>query len=209
MLNITYGNIKIFFSNEINGGGITFNDEFLNAIKFIFKDRSITQVNHIYEFCAGPGFLGFSCLSKGLCNRLTLSDINQKAIDACNQTVKYNNLEDKVNVILSDGLNDIPHQQFDLIIANPPHLNPNISLTDLIPDVPPVIYTDQNWAIHEKFYNNVKYYLHNDSDILFIENIVGNGQEIFKNQISEAGLTLEAIFSYPESDNYFVWSKID
>lgn len=209
MLNVTYNNIKVFFTEDTNGGGLNFNDEFLDAIKFIFKDKSIKKVDHIYEFCAGPGFFGFNCLAKGLCNRLTLSDVNQKAIDACNETIKHNNLEDKVNVILSDGLDSIPPQKFDLIISNPPHLNPDISLDKLIPNVPKIIYSDLDWLIHKNFYDNVKYYLHSNSNILFIENIVGNGQEIFKNQIADAGLILEGIFSYPKSDNYFVWSRLD
>ena len=60
MLNVTYNNIKVFFTEDTNGGGLNFNDEFLDAIKFIFKDKSIKKSRITYtNFVSGPGFFWF------------------------------------------------------------------------------------------------------------------------------------------------------
>ncbi len=206
MLDITYGDIKVFYEKELDGGGIKFQKEFSYAIK-----DTVKKANHIYEFASGPGFLGFSCLAKGLCNRLTLSDINSKAIDICNKTIKHNNLYKEVTAIQSDGLKNIPYPhrlyKFDLVISNPPHINNDKPVKNS--DTPSIIYNDYQWEIHENFYKNIKKYLNKDASILFIEHIVGRGQEVFIKQIEENNLTLEGIFNYPNSDMYFVWTKND
>ena len=204
MLDITYGDIKVFYEKELDGGGIAFQKEFSYAIK-----DTVKKANHIYEFASGPGFLGFSCLAKGLCNRLTLSDINSKAIDICNKTIKHNNLYKEVTAIQSDGLKNIPYPhslyKFDLVISNPPHINDIIKDTDVSSN----IYHDPQWQIHEDFYKNIKKYLNKHASIIFLEHNSGKGQEIFIKQILKNNLIVEGIFNYPQSDMYFIWTRND
>lgn len=61
-----------------------------------------------FEWCAGPGFIGFSLLAYGLCDAVVLADINPDAVRCSLETVKRNRLEARVRVFQSDNLDGIP-----------------------------------------------------------------------------------------------------
>ena len=44
----------------------------------------------VYEWCAGPAFIGFSLLGHGLAETLCLADINPEAVEACRRTIADN-----------------------------------------------------------------------------------------------------------------------
>ena len=114
---IKYGDIVVYYNEPLHGGGMTFGQEFISAVK-----NKVGHSERIFEFCAGPAFIGFSLLAEGLCDKLTVADVNPEAVEACNMTVKENGLVDKVNVYLSDCLDDIPEtEKWDLVVSNPPH----------------------------------------------------------------------------------------
>jgi len=113
---INYKNIELSYLLRLNGGGIIFAYEFVHIVS-----KKIGKVDHIFEYCAGPGFIGFSLLANNLCDRLTLADTNPVAVEAIKETIKNNNLQDKVTVYQSDCLDAIPeNEQWDLVVGNPP-----------------------------------------------------------------------------------------
>src|SRR5215467_9087861 len=114
---IKFREISVVFEPALDGGGSTFGQEFIQVV----ADR-IGPSQHIFEFCAGPGFIGFSLLAHGLCEKLTLADINPEAVQACRRTIADNALSDRVSVYCSDNLQDIPAaEKWDLVVSNPPH----------------------------------------------------------------------------------------
>src|SRR6476646_6270546 len=94
---VKYGDIAVNYVPEIDGGGMTFGQQFLKVLP-----PRTGRVKHAFEFCAGPGFIGFAMLAAGLCERLTLADVNPAAVRACEQTIRENGLGDRVKVYLSD-----------------------------------------------------------------------------------------------------------
>ena len=99
-----------------------------------------------YEWCAGPGFIGFSLLAHGLCETLCLADVNPEAVAACRRTVRENALDDRVSVYRSDNLADIPAaERWDLVVSNPPHFD------DRSPGQ--LRYHDPRWSIHRGFFD--------------------------------------------------------
>ncbi|MBU1996589.1 MAG: hypothetical protein KKF78_05490, partial [Candidatus Omnitrophica bacterium] len=52
---IKYKDICVYFMDYLNGGGSGFGQQYLRVLK-----ERVGIVEHIYEFCAGPGFIGFS-----------------------------------------------------------------------------------------------------------------------------------------------------
>ena len=56
----------------------------------------------LYEWCAGPGFIGFSLLGHGLCDSLCVADINPEAVAALRRTVATNGIGGQVSVYHSD-----------------------------------------------------------------------------------------------------------
>ena len=109
--------IKVYYSEELDGGGASFGQDYLD-----FISKNFPPQQRIFEWCSGPGFIGFSLLAKGLCDTLCLADVNPLAVEACQKTIRLNRLEEKAKVYLSDNLKDIPlFEKWDLVVANPPH----------------------------------------------------------------------------------------
>ena len=114
-----YNGLKVAYLPKLDGGGSETYKEFIVIVK-----KTIGKVDRICEFCAGPSFIGFSLLAEGLCNSLCLVDINPEAIKAIQETIKLNNLQDKVTVYQSDGLSNVPKtEKWDLVVSNPPHFH--------------------------------------------------------------------------------------
>ena len=110
--------IDISYRSELDGGGTEFGQQFIPFL----KSRGMPKQKRTFEWCCGPGFIGFSMLGNGLCETLCLSDINPAAVSSCQHTVRVNKLSDRVSVYQSDNLKSIPRSEmWNLIVSNPPH----------------------------------------------------------------------------------------
>src|SRR5262249_328153 len=115
---VNYGDIRVHYKYHLDGGGRTFGLGYLS----LFRDLNLPRQQRIFEWCAGPGFMGFGLLGYGFCDTLCLADINPEAIEACRRTVAENGLADRVAIYSSDNLDGIaPTEQWDLVVGNPPH----------------------------------------------------------------------------------------
>ena len=74
----------------------------------LLRKRNMPKVARAFEWCAGPGFIGFSLLAHGLCDTLCLADVNPEAVAACRRTIARNGLAGKAAAYVSDNLKDIP-----------------------------------------------------------------------------------------------------
>lgn len=191
-LKINYKNIKVSYSWRLNGGGIILAHEFVRVVS-----RKIGRVGHVFEYCSGPGFIGFSLLANNLCDKLTLSDINPKAIEAIKETIKNNNLQKKVTVYQSDCLDSISKdEQWDLVVSNPPW--------DLLPakrqwysfyrNKKNIIVCDPEGRVHEKFYRDVNKFLKPGGSIIFVESSEFTNVNCFNNMIGDNGLRVVESF---------------
>ncbi|MDO8482058.1 MAG: class I SAM-dependent methyltransferase [bacterium] len=213
---VHFRNVAVYYHPNLDGGGITFGQEYIQVVK-----EKIGKVNHIFEFCAGPGFIGFSLLANGLCDRLTLADINPEAVKACKETVKRNNLGSKVSVYQSDCLDQIPEsEKWDLVVGNPPHwwtASEEVYKSD-------IRKFDPDLRIHKRFYKDIKRFLKPDGTVLLQENKHATRSEDFIPMIKENGLEIIEIFRGPtasvismllkgknpkwrKSGYYFIWCK--
>ena len=118
--------ITVFYTDDTDGGGITFGQDYVPAIKRKYPDRKFSKV---FEWCSGPGFIGFTLLSHNLCDSLCLNDLHDPALELANTTKMHpdNNCADCVSIYLLKDLSLLPaHEQFDLVVSNPPHFNKNV-----------------------------------------------------------------------------------
>lgn len=197
---ITYGDIDVAFAGDLDGGGMSYGQQFIPTVS-----ERIGHVDRVFEWCAGPGFIGFSLLASGLCDTLCLADKNPAAVAAARATVEANRLGDSVSVYESDCLESIPtDESWDLVVGNPPHAG----TSKPSPAIPrrPVIYTDQGWDIHRRFYRQVPSFLRPGASVLVIENRTYSQPKDFEPMITDAGLglfdTFDAIATF-----YFIWSR--
>lgn len=186
-LSVDYNKIKVFYTLVLDGGGRTFGQDYLTVVPRLFG-----KVNTICEFASGPGFIGFSLLAHGFCNKLCLIDINPQAIETCKETIKVNHLESMVTTYVSDVLDKIPlKEKWDLVVSNPPHFGG--SFTGKKSDI---LLIDHKWIIHRRFYQKVKDHLKHDGSVLFVENSHGSAPDIFKKMINEGGLAFISVFRH-------------
>jgi hypothetical protein len=97
---VRFGDIDISYRSELDGGGTEFGQQFIPFLTSL----GMPKQKRAFEWCSGPGFIGFSMLGHGLCETLCLSDINPAAVSSCQHTVRVNRLGDRVSVYQSDNL---------------------------------------------------------------------------------------------------------
>ena len=176
---IKYKDIEVSFLWRLNGGGIIFAYEFVHIIS-----QRIGKVGHVFEYCAGPGFIGFCLLANNLCDRLTVADVNPLAVDVLKDTVKNNNLQDRVAVYQSDCLDAIPAtEQWDLIVGNPPWVLDSKNTKE-------ITVCDPDSRVHKKFFQDIRKHLRPQGTILLIESTWYTTVDSFKDMIEGNGLKL-------------------
>ena len=182
-----YAGVRVSYKQHLDGGGSTFGQDFVPLL----RRRGMPKVARAFEWCAGPGFIGFSLLAQGLCDTLCLADVNPEAVAACQRSVARNRLEAKVAVYLSDNLEDIPAaEQWDLVVSNPPHF--------IDSGIGHLRYHDPDWRVHRGFFGTVARHLKPGGVVVLQENNAGSTPDTFTPMIADAGLRL--VFVQDASD---------
>jgi methylase of polypeptide subunit release factors len=175
----TYAGLRVAYKAHLDGGGSTFGQDFLPVL----QGRGMPKAARAFEWCSGPGFIGFSLLAHGLTETLCLADINPEAVAAARKTVADNRLESRVAVHHSDNLKDIPpSEQWDLVVSNPPHFG-DVGFRQWR-------YDDPDWRVHRDFFGSIASHLKPGGVVVLQENNDGSTPETFATMIKEAGLKM-------------------
>jgi methylase of polypeptide subunit release factors len=191
---ITSGQSKlsVFYHSWMDGGGTWFGQEYVDIIRDRYPGRVFERC---YEWCSGPGYIGFNILDHGLCGSLCVSDVYQPAIQAVHETIKNNKLHN-VSAYATGTVSQLPeNEKFDLVVANPPHF-----LTCPGDENYQRIAVDQNWTAHQEFFANIGQHLLPNGIILLQENQSGsmNREQDFEPFIDAAGLQITAVVDSPK-----------
>ena len=193
-------NFDVFYTNKTNGGGDYFAIEYIDITKEWY-----TSVDHVLEWCSGPGFIGFGMLASGLAKNVTLSDMYLPAIELAQQTKENNpTFTNNINVVQGKSLENV-EGTFDLIVSNPPHwpsseeaansLGFDSTQFGHVED----ILVDPNWHSHKEFFIKAKSLLATNGRILLQENYKGSTPETFRLMTQQAGLKIS---TYTKSEMY-------
>ena len=176
---VIYGGIRVHFKKHLDGGGRDFGQDFIPFL----RSRQMPRQQRVFEWCAGPGFIGFSLLACGLAETLCFADINSEAVAACGRTIAENGLATRATVYHSDNLKDIPDsERWDLVVSNPPHFS-----DDWIGDLRSY---DDDWRIHRDFFSAIGRFLKPGGVIVLQENNRGSTSETFRRMIEASGLSI-------------------
>jgi methylase of polypeptide subunit release factors len=190
MMTFNANGIQVHYDSWMDGGGTWFGQEYVDIIQQRYPAR---KFDCCYEWCSGPGYIGFSILAHELAQNLCLSDRYDSAIDhAVTATVRHNRLQDRVSAYVGSSLCILPeHEQFDLVVANPPHY-----LECPGDDNYQRIAVDVNWQAHQDFFAHIGQHLTDDGIILLQENQAGslNGVEDFRPFIEHNNLKITDCF---------------
>lgn len=184
--------LRVFYHSWMDGGGTWFGQEYVDII----RERYCGQVfERCYEWCSGPGYIGFNILDHGLCRSLCMSDVYQPAIQAVHETIKNNQL-DNVSAYANGTVGALPdYEKFDLVVANPPHF-----LSCPGDENYQRIAVDQNWMAHQEFFANIGQHLLPNGIVLLQENQSGSldREQNFAPFIDAAGLKITAVIDSPK-----------
>jgi len=204
---VVNNDITVYFGRDMDGGGTSFAAEMHNVVRYLYPTRVF---NNCFEWCSGPGYIGFEMLSRGICNNLFLGEIYKPCVTAIEKTManlpdKYKN---KVSVSHLHCLDVLPgNLEFDLVVSNPPHWNTvgetmasKIKFLDRTS-------ADSDWAIHKNFFINIKKHLAPNGVILLLESSYASGPDSFREFIEAAELTITKVF-WKEGANDFYYLEI-
>ena len=207
-----WSKMQIFYSSvqwtssshlpHLDVGGTAFGQDYIPVVR-----QLIGRGNRAFEFCAGPGFIGFSLLAHGLCRSLCLSDTNPEAVAVARETIKRNGLENRVSVYESDALDQIPpSEKWDLVLSDLPHFADQFAGS--------IRRFDPSWSIHRKFYASLKPHMNPGCTVLVQENYEGSNESDFTDMIRAGGLRYDGSFMYADPQRrkcldtyYFMLSK--
>lgn len=185
----------VYHESWMEGGGTWFGQEYLEILRQRYTDRTFDRV---FEWCSGPGFIGFNLLDYGIGNSLCLSDVYEPAIESVNETITHlpSDYQNCVTAYATGRIQDLPDtEQFDLVVSNPPHFlecpgNLNIQR----------IKVDTGWAVHREFFEHIGQHLTDDGVILLQENQAGslNREQDFVHMIESNNLTITDVFNSPD-----------
>jgi methylase of polypeptide subunit release factors len=202
--------LDVYYTNETNGGGNAFAEDYCNAVDGLFPNRTFENA---LEWCSGPGFIGLAMLATGICKRITLNDLHQPAMDMAEITKLKNPLySDKISIYPGSTLANIPKsEKFDLVVANPPHyLSKFFASRSLGYDKMGIvigprnaeILVDENWQAHTTFYNEIKKLLAPNGIILIQENQSGSHHRTGSFNMIIENVGLEIIRDFDSEEHY-------
>lgn len=177
-------NLKVYYQPGMDGGGTWFGQEYIAVI----AERYRRRFERCFEWCSGPGFIGYSLLDHGLVERLTLADCFEPALASARETAQDadNKIADRIDVFHSDTITGLPYTEpFDLVVGNPPHFyhppeHPTFDRLDC----------DPGWQTHQEFFANIGTRLADDGIILLQENWPGSQPDTFAPWIETNGLRM-------------------
>ena len=188
-------NIAVLYLDETDGGGTWFGQEYISVLTRIHPGRVFERA---YEWCAGPGFIGFALLDHGICKTLCLSDLYDPVVELSKETARKAQVADRVTSYLFRDLALLPvHEQFDLIVANPPHEPFGTAIVHTA-DHGGRIEADPGWASHRNFFEHIGRHLAPEGIILLQENAKFGPIAQFRSMIESAGFTITSTFNSPE-----------
>lgn len=85
--------------------------ERLSAVAFLVKKGSI-----VADIGTDHGYIPVYLVKNNIAQRALASDVNKGPLSSCRRLVDEENLGDKIKVILSDGLDNIPSEEYDTLI---------------------------------------------------------------------------------------------
>jgi len=205
LLTETYNGLTVYWAKGLEGGGRDYYQAYLE----VFNRLPVSD--SLFEWCAGPAFIGFSLLAHGHCNTLCLADVNPACVEVCERTIRENGLQGQVSVYHSKSFENIPaSEHWDLVVGNPPHhfgdkedhrieSRKKQKSTGRLWSVS----NDFGWETHETYYREMPKHLKEDGLSLIIENGRGSSPEIFKPMAEKSGLSV--VYTAPTGQDQFYW----
>ncbi|ENM5772752.1 50S ribosomal protein L3 N(5)-glutamine methyltransferase [Vibrio mimicus] len=88
-----------------------------------FEPWLIEEPTRIMDLCTGSGCIAIACANAFPEAEVDAIDISMDALQVAEQNIQDHGLEQQVFPIRSDLFRDLPQEQYDLIVTNPPYVD--------------------------------------------------------------------------------------
>jgi len=199
-LTIDCSGIEVCFEKHWDGGGTHFGGDYVTFL----RSKGLQGIGRAFEWCAGPGFIGFHLLGSGVCDSLCLADVNGAALRCVAETVRRNHLEERVTIYEADGTSGIPAGgRWGLVVGDPPHYGGEFPLPLGMNEL---LYRDVGWQAHRRFLTGVGRFLEPGAPIILQENYYFTSAVTFAEWVGACGLRLRSSSPVPaHSHIYYLW----
>jgi hypothetical protein len=174
-----YGDIDVLYRPDLDGAGSMWAPSFVAFIKRYFGASH--RFGTVFEWCAGPAFIGFALLAEDMCSSLCVADINPAAVSCIRHTVEANQLHGRVRSYVSDNLTSVPgSERFDLVVGNPPNwyaINPKHPFSQLNSGRE-LRNLDRGWKVHAAFYSQIASFL-NPGAFVLVQEVEPSSRDVF------------------------------
>ncbi len=149
----------------------------IDTLLSYLKDSKNSNLS-LLDIGTGTGVIGISSVKSNCIGKLTLSDINPKAVSLTKNNLKENhNILNgiKVNVLQSDLFSNIPKEKYDIITFNPPYL-PNEENSKILTEA-----FFGGWSgieVTQSFLKSSLEYLSDDGVIFIVSSSLGNMEKL-------------------------------
>lgn len=199
-LTVDCSGIEVCFEKQWDGGGTHFGGDYVTFL----RSKGLVGLRRVFEWCAGPGFIGFHLLGSGVCDSLCLADVNGAVLRCVRETVRRNHLEDRVTLYEADGTSGIPpDERWDLVVGNPPHYGGDSPLPLGMNEL---LYRDAGWQAHRRFLASLGRFLQPGAPVILQENYYFTSQQTFAELARDYRLQLRSSSPVPaHSHIYYLW----
>src|SRR4030095_8712292 len=138
-----------------------FHPGFFPSTKLLMQQLDQLPLNDksLLELGAGSGLISFHAANKGAA--VTATDINKTAIEYLGMNSRLNYIG--LKIIHSDLFDQLPGEQFDFIIINPPYYK-----RDAVTEKDLAWYCGSNGEYFEKLFKGLANYMHGESEVLMV-----------------------------------------
>lgn len=88
--------------------------------RLLIETVELPDKGEILDLGCGYGPIGVACAASAPECRITMVDINRRAVKLAQENARLNGVQDQVEVVAGDGLSGVRGRSFDLIVTNPP-----------------------------------------------------------------------------------------